>query len=401
MPESQGNSSSARRLWRENPAEAGRIVACRAANCGSSGAIPPLPRAAVSRSTASVPPNGPTAARPATIPGRPVGARRDPTISIVVPAYNESDGIAEFDRRLSDVRAKLTEHSEVIYVNDGSHDDTFAILRGLRERDPTLSIVSLSRNFGKEIALTAGLDHSCGDAVIVIDADLQDPPELIPILIQRWREDGADVVFAQRSSRTGESWLRRATAYGFYRLINLLGRQPIPVDTGDFRLVSRRAVEAVRLLREQHRFMKGLFAWIGYRQVAVAYQRDERIAGKTKWNYWSLWNFSLEGITSFSLVPLKLATYLGLLTAVTAIFYGVFIIIRTLLFGNPVAGYPSLLVIILFMGGVQLLSLGIIGEYVGRTFNETKQRPLYLVDSVLPGRLPTSAAAPGALDEPV
>jgi glycosyltransferase involved in cell wall biosynthesis len=308
-------------------------------------------------------------------------------VSIVVPAYNEADGIAEFNRRLWDVRANLAHRSEVVYVNDGSKDDTLAVLRRLREHDPSISIVNLSRNFGKEIALTAGLDHSCGDAVIVIDADLQDPPELIPTLIKRWREDEADVVFAQRRSRLGESWFKRGTAYVFYRVMNALGRQPVPVDTGDFRLLSRRAADAVRMLREQHRFMKGLFAWIGYRQIAVPYDRDRRAAGTTKWNYWKLWKLSLEGITSFSLVPLKIATYVGLFTATISVVYGCYFITRTILFGNPVAGYPSLLVIITFLGGVQLLSLGIIGEYLGRVFNETKQRPLYLVDFVLPGQV--------------
>jgi glycosyltransferase involved in cell wall biosynthesis len=307
-------------------------------------------------------------------------------ISIVVPAYNEADGIAEFHRRLTNVRAKLRERSEVVYVNDGSRDDTFAILRSLRERDPAISIVSLSRNFGKEIALTAGLDHSRGDAVIVIDADLQDPPELIPTLIERWHEDEADVVFARRCSRAGESWFKKATAYGFYRLINALSARTVPVDTGDFRLLSRRAVDAVTMFRERHRFMKGLFAWIGYRQVAVTYERERRLAGATKWNYWRLWNLSLEGITSFSIAPLKIAMYIGLFTATVAVIYGTYIIGLTVIFGNPVAGYPSLLVIILFLGGIQLLSLGIIGEYVGRIFNETKQRPLYIVDTVLPGR---------------
>jgi glycosyltransferase involved in cell wall biosynthesis len=313
-------------------------------------------------------------------------------ISIVVPAYNEADGIAEFNRRLSDVRAKLPERSEVIYVNDGSRDDTFAILRRLRERDPTIAIVNLSRNFGKEIALTAGLDHSRGDAVIVIDADLQDPPELIPSLLKHWREDEADVVFARRCSRAGEKWLKKVTAYAFYRVINGLSRHTVPPDTGDFRLLSRRAVDAVAMLRERHRFMKGLFAWVGYRQVAVLYERDRRFAGTTKWNYWRLWNFSLEGITSFSIGPLKVATYIGLFTATAAVFYGAYIISRTILFGNPVPGYPSLLVFILFLGGIQLVSLGIIGEYVGRIFNETKQRPLYLVDAILPGLYKTTAS---------
>lgn len=305
-------------------------------------------------------------------------------ISIVVPAYNEADAIAEFNRRLSDVRAKLLEKSEVIYVNDGSCDDTLAILRLLHERDPTISIVNLSRNFGKEIALTAGLDHSRGDAVILIDADLQDPPELIPTLIKHWREDNADVVFARRCSRGGESWFKKTTAYAFYRVINAVSRQRVPVDTGDFRLLSRRAVGAITMLRERHRFMKGLFAWIGFRQVAVPYERERRVAGATKWNYWRLWNLSLEGITSFTITPLKVSTYIGLFTATLAVLYGTYMIGRTILFGNPVPGYPSLLVIILFLGGIQLVSLGIIGEYVGRIFNETKQRPLYLVDAVVP-----------------
>jgi polyisoprenyl-phosphate glycosyltransferase len=320
--------------------------------------------------------------------GRSGDPGRGMMISIVVPAYNEADGIAEFNRRLADVRAKLSEPSEVIYVNDGSRDDTYTVLRRLREHDSAISIVNLSRNFGKEIALTAGLDHSCGDAVIVIDADLQDPPELIPSLIERWREDQADVVFAQRRSRAGESWLKRGTAFGFYRVMNALGRQTVPVDTGDFRLLSRRAVDAVKELREQHRFMKGLFAWIGFRQVAIPYERDRRLVGRTKWSYWKLWNLSLEAITSFSLAPLKMATYVGLAAAILAVLYGFYIIGLTILFGNPVAGYPSLLVVILFLGGVQLLSLGIIGEYLGRVFNETKQRPLYFVEAVLPARLP-------------
>ncbi len=322
------------------------------------------------------------------------GARSSDTdaeamISIVVPAYNEAEGIVEFNRRLAQVRAKLFEPSEVVYVNDGSSDNTYTILRRLREDDMAISIVNLSRNFGKEIALTAGLDHSRGDAVIVIDADLQDPPELIPRLIEAWRDDQADVVFAQRRSRAGDSWVKRATAFGFYRVMNAIGRQSVPVDTGDFRLLSRRAVEAVKTLREQHRFMKGLFAWIGFRQVAVPYERDCRLAGRTKWNYWKLWNLSLEGITSYSIAPLKMATYLGLFAAVVAALYGIYITGLTILYGNPVAGYPSLLVVILFFGGVQLLSLGIIGEYLGRVFNETKKRPLYFVDAVLPARLPS------------
>ena len=318
-----------------------------------------------------------------------MGARTEVTVSIIVPAFNEADGIAEFNKRLWEVRVRLSEMSEVVYVNDGSRDDTMAVLRALREQDPTITIVNLSRNFGKEIALTAGLDHSSGDAAIVIDADLQDPPELIPMLIKRWRENGADVVFAQRRSRAGEGWVKKTTAYGFYRVLHAVSGYQVPVDTGDFRLLSRRAVEAVKQLREQHRFMKGLFAWIGFRQVAVPYERAPRLIGASKWNYSKLLNLSVEGITSFSIAPLRVATYVGLITATMAVMYGLYMMGRTILFGNPVAGYPSLLVIILFLGGVQLLSLGVIGEYVGRIFNETKQRPLYLVDSVLLGKAST------------
>jgi len=315
-----------------------------------------------------------------------------PILSIVVPAYNEAGGIAEFNRRLTNVRVQLSESSEVVYVNDGSRDGTLEILRGLQERDPSITIINLSRNFGKEIALIAGLDHAGGDAVIVIDADLQDPPEVIPSLIKPWREDATDVVCAQRRSRAGESRLKKVTSYGFYRVMNAVSAQPIPVDTGDFRLLSRRAVDALKLLREQHRFTKGLFTWIGYRQVVVTYERDRRLSGNSKWNYWKLWNLSLEGITSFSIAPLQAATYFGFTTAVVSVLYAIYMISRTIIYGNPVAGYPSLLVIILFLGGVQLLSLGIIGEYVGRIFDETKQRPLYLVDSIISDKAKQTAS---------
>ena len=226
--------------------------------------------------------------------------------------------------------------------------------------------------------MTAGLDHASGDAIVVIDTDLQDPPELIPEMIKHWRA-GYDVVYAQRTARDGETWLKKMTASLFYRFIQKISRIRIPKDTGDYRLLSRRAIEALKLLREQHRFMKGLFAWIGFPQKAVPYQRDPRFAGVTKWNYWKLWNFALEGITSFTIVPLKIATYLGLFVAVTAFMYAGIVIYKTLVFGEPVRGYPSLMVVILFLGGVQLSALGIIGEYMGRMFDETKGRPLYLL----------------------
>ena len=300
-------------------------------------------------------------------------------VSIVVPAYNEDDVILEFNRRLSIVRQKLLMPSEVIFVNDGSSDNTLELLRTLKGADPTIGIVDLSRNFGKEIALTAGLDYARGDVVVVIDADLQHPPELIPRFIARWQEEDTDVVYGQRASRAGESRVKRFTSRAFYRVINSLSGELIPVDAGDFRILSRRAVDALAGARERHRYMKGLFAWIGYRQIPMLYEPDVRYAGASKWDYWKLWNLSIEGITSFSIGPLKVATYVGLIVATLSILYGFYMAIRTVIFGNPVPGFPSLLVAILFLGGLQLIFLGIIGEYLGRTFNEVKQRPLYLV----------------------
>jgi glycosyltransferase involved in cell wall biosynthesis len=303
------------------------------------------------------------------------------TLSIVVPAYNEEEVLPAFHQRLTEVLDKLDCASEILYVNDGSSDATLEVMKSFR--DPRVAVIDLSRNFGKEIALTAGLDHARGEAVVVIDADLQDPPELIPELIARWQE-GYDVVYARRSARDGESFLKKSSAKLFYRFIQGVNRVKIPKDTGDFRLLSRRAVEALKQLRESHRFMKGLFAWIGYPQIAVTYRRDPRFAGKTKWNYWQLWNFALEGITSFTITPLKIATYLGLVTSFGSFTYALFVIYKTLVYGDPVQGYPSLMVVVLFLGGVQLMSLGVIGEYMGRMFNETKQRPLYFINSFSP-----------------
>lgn len=306
------------------------------------------------------------------------------TLSVVVPAFNEEAVLPEFHRRLTTVLAALPADWEIVYVNDGSSDRTVQVMTGFV--DPRVAVIDLSRNFGKEIAMTAGLDHACGEAVVVIDADLQDPPELIPELVANWRE-GFDVVYARRTVRDGETLMKKATSKLFYRFIQSLSRVKIPADTGDFRLLSRRAVDALKLLREQHRFMKGLYAWIGYPQVAVYYRRDPRFAGETKWNYWKLWNFALEGITSFSIGPLKIATYAGLLTALGAFIAAAFIIYKTLAYGDPVRGYPSLMVVVLFLGGVQLMSLGMIGEYLGRMFNETKRRPLYLVNRYQPSAL--------------
>jgi glycosyltransferase involved in cell wall biosynthesis len=300
------------------------------------------------------------------------------SFSIVVPMYNESSGIEAFFSRTLKVMDELGEPFEIICINDGSRDDTLERLRQIHGRDPRIKVIDLSRNFGKEIALTAGIDFASGEAVIPIDADLQDPPELIPRLVEKWRE-GYDVVYATRIERDGESFFKRWTARMFYRLIRRLTRIGIPGDTGDFRLMSRPVVEALKSLREQHRFMKGLFSWVGFRQVSVPYRREPRFAGKSNWNYWKLWNFALEGITSFSYVPLQIATYFGLLIAFFSFCYGLYLLVRTLLYGNPVPGYPSLMVVILFLGGVQLFTLGVVGEYIGRIYNESKRRPLYFV----------------------
>jgi glycosyltransferase involved in cell wall biosynthesis len=233
--------------------------------------------------------------------------------------------------------------------------------------------------------MSAGLDYVTGDAVVIIDADLQDPPELIPDFIDAWKQ-GYDVVYGQRISRAGETFLKKVTAYCFYRIIRSVSQVDIPRDTGDFRLLSRTAVDSLKQLKEHHRFLKGLYAWIGFKQKAIRYHRDPRFTGQTKWNYWKLWNFAIEGITSFSIGPLKISSYLGLFIAVGAFLYGIVIIIKTLLYNDPVKGYPSLMTVILFLGGMQLLVLGIIGEYIGRIYNETKRRPLYFVEQYFPSR---------------
>jgi len=332
-------------------------------------------------------------------PGR---RSRVPAVSVVVPAFNEAAGLSAFHARLVHAMSEVPGW-EVVYVNDGSTDTTLAALEALARADPRVAIVNLSRNFGKEIAVTAGMDYASGDAVVLIDADLQDPPEVIPSLISVWRA-GFDMVYAKRRSRSGETWLKRRTAGGFYRLMQVLGDVTMPEDTGDFRLMSRRVVDAVCQFREQHRFMKGLFAWVGYKTTFVLYDREPRHAGLSKWTYWTLWNLALEGITSFTVMPLKLATYVGLAVALLSVIYAAQVIVKTLLIGNPVAGYPSLVTIVLFLGGVQLMFLGVIGEYLGRIFNETKQRPLYLVERFQPGSAEWAGQTPGpinAADPPV
>ncbi|MBL6081787.1 glycosyltransferase family 2 protein [Belnapia sp. T18] len=308
-------------------------------------------------------------------------------VSVVVPLFNEEDVLKAFQSRLTAVMEKLQHPWEVIYVNDGSKDRSLEILKELSNRESQVSIVDLSRNFGKEVALTAGLDHAKGDAVIVIDVDLQDPPEVIPDLIAGWYE-GFDVVYAQRRKREGETKMKRLTAAVFYRVMQHIGGSVrLPPNTGDFRLMSRRSLDALLQMRERHRFMKGLFAWVGFPSKAVLYDRAPRAAGTTKWNYRRLWNLSIEGITSFTVIPLKIATYLGAAVAVFALIFAAHIVIKTLMFSNPVAGYASLMAVMLLLGGVQLLTLGIIGEYLGRVFNEAKGRPLYILQQYIPAAI--------------
>ena len=303
-----------------------------------------------------------------------------PLLSVVVPVYDEEAVLPEFHRRLTAVLSGIEGTCEVVYVNDGSHDGTGVLLSRLYQDDPQVALVNLSRNFGKEIAMSAGLDHARGEAVVMIDSDLQDPPELIPELMVHWRK-GFDVVYATRASRVGETVAKKFTSRQFYWVMRRVFGIQVPPDTGDFRLLSRRGVDALCQLRERHRFMKGLFSWIGYPQTSVPYHRDARFAGETKYSYWTLWNFAIEGVTSFTTAPLKVASYLGLTSAAAAFLYVSWIFYKTLRFGDPVAGYPSLMVVVLFLGGIQLATLGIIGEYLGRVFNETKHRPLYLIEA--------------------
>ena len=312
------------------------------------------------------------------------------TLTIVMPAYNEAAVLEPFHARLAAVFDTLELDACVLYVDDGSRDSTWTVIGRLAHADARVAGLKLSRNFGKEAALTAGLDQVDADFVMVIDADLQDPPELIPEFLKKW-DEGYDVVYGQRMARDGETWLKRATAAAFYRIMQRLSATPIPPDTGDFRLMSRRALDGLRSLRERQRFMKGLFAWVGYRQIALPYRRDPRYAGVSKFNYWKLWNFALEGITSFSTVPLRLATYVGLLTALAAFGFGVWIVLKTLIWGDQVAGYPSLMTVVLFIGGAQLMALGIIGEYLGRLYMEAKARPLYLLEQFHPAKTGTQA----------
>lgn len=307
---------------------------------------------------------------------------RKAELSIIVPLYNEYEVIEILYERLKSVLANLAISHELVLVDDGSRDGTPRAIEHLSENDDAVTAVFLSRNFGKEAALTAGLDQASGAAVILMDADLQDPPELIPDMVQAWR-DGADVVCMRRRSRAGESWFKRFSAHCFYRLLNSISEVEIPVDIGDFRLLSRKAVDAVKSLRERNRYMKGLFAWIGLPTTIIEYDRQPRAAGVTKWDYLNLLNLAFQGITSFSKTPLRIAMAGGLMTALFGLLYSLWIVLKTLLLGEPVQGYPSLISMMSVLGGTQLLSIGLLGEYLGKTYYETKQRPLYLVRQII------------------
>lgn len=301
------------------------------------------------------------------------------TITILIPCFNEENSLDRLYERLNAIKSACTKYKyEILLIDDGSKDRTLDKMRELHAKDSTVSYLRLSRNFGKENAMLAGLDYAEGDAVILMDADLQDPPELIPQMIAEW-EKGYDDVYARRRSRAGETWLKKATAHWYYRILQKFADIDIPADVGDFRLLDRQAVDALRSLRERQRYTKGLFSWIGYNKKELLFDRDPRVAGNSKMSFLKLTSLAIDGITSFSVAPLRLASVLGLLISSIAFVYLLFVVIKTLLLGDPVAGYPSMISIILFMGGIQLVVLGIIGEYIGRIFYEAKRRPDYLV----------------------
>ena len=307
-----------------------------------------------------------------------------PLLSVVVPVKNEEAGIFPFVDRVGAILDGIADSQgwEILFVDDGSTDATLAAIVAANLADPRVRALSLSRNFGKEAALSAGLDHARGAAVIPMDVDMQDPPEVLPAMVAKWRE-GHEMVFGVRRCRDSDGWAKGVTAGLYYRAHNMVSQDKIPENAGDFRLLDRKVVEVIRALPERNRFMKGLFAWAGFKQAAVEYDRVERTTGITKFNYWKLWTLALDGITSASTVPLRIWSYVGAAFAFVALAYAGFIVSRTLLFGNAVPGYASIMVSVLFLGGMQLLSLGILGEYVGRILTETKRRPLYVVRSTV------------------
>jgi glycosyltransferase involved in cell wall biosynthesis len=302
------------------------------------------------------------------------------SITVLIPVYNEEEVLPTlFDRltKLADSHSNYT--FEFLFVNDGGRDKSLKLIESFAKRDHRASYVNLTRNFGKEVAMIAGIDHVKSDALVIMDADLQDPPELLPDMIKLW-EEGYDDVYARRTARLGESWLKRTTSHWYYKLLQHSTSIEIQPDTGDFRLLDKRCIAALQQLREHERYTKGLFSWIGFNKKEITYVREPRVAGKSKWDYFKLINLAVEGVTSFTTAPLRLASLVGLVVSVSAFIYIIVLVVRTAILGPDVSGYPSLMAVILFLGGVQLLSLGIIGEYIGRIFNETKQRPLYLVE---------------------
>jgi len=299
-------------------------------------------------------------------------------ISLIIPIYNETKGIDLLFNKLCEVIDLLKEDFEFICVNDASSDDSLGKLKNLRKKDKRIKIIDFSRNFGKEAAMTAAIDLAKGDAVIPIDADLQDPPELIKEMIEKWHE-GYKVVLATRKSRSSEGKIKEFTARLFYKLIGKISKVPIPPNTGDFRLMDRKVVDVIKQLPERTRFMKGIFAWAGFETTQVYFDRPGRSTGNTSWNYWKLWQFALDGIASFSTMPLKIWTYVGSLISLFAIIYSVYLIIRTIIFGADVPGYASIMTAVLFLGGIQLIGIGVLGEYIARIYKETKQRPIYII----------------------
>ncbi len=321
-----------------------------------------------------------TTLHPAQIRERPA----NPLVSLIVPVFNEQLAVPIFLERVAAGLCLPGARLEIIFVNDGSTDDTLGVLLGVSAARADVRVVNLTRNFGKEAAMSAGLDYAEGDAVVLIDVDLQDPPELIAVFMDHWRQ-GYDIAYGLRVGRTGDSRLKAVTAGAFYAWFNRISDTPIPPNVGDFRLLDRRVVQAMRALPERGRFMKGLFAWVGFPSIGVAFERPERRVGRTSWNYWRLWNFALEGLVSFSTAPLKIWTYLGGVIALAAVAYATYILVRVLVQGIDVPGYASLLVFMLTGTALNLISLGMIGEYIGRLFVETKQRPVYLVEGIYAG----------------
>jgi glycosyltransferase involved in cell wall biosynthesis len=303
-------------------------------------------------------------------------------ISILIPAYNEQSGLERLYQRLGNLANNNKSYNfEFLFVNDGSRDKTLEIIKEYAETDERIAYINLSRNFGKEIAMIAGLDHVSGDATVIIDADLQDPPELITKMIKFW-EEGHDDVYAKRNSRQGETWLKKATSKLYYRILQKATHIPLQHDTGDFRLLDRRCVEALKQMRESQRYTKGMFSWIGYKKKEITYDRDPRAVGQTSWSYPKLINFAIDGLTSFTIAPLRISSVMGIVVSLVAFLYIIYLVVRTIFFGTDLAGYPSMMAVILFLGGVQLLSIGVIGEYIGRIFNETKGRPLYFIEEL-------------------